>query len=100
MKPVRELRTQADVASWLAAGLALRTTKQNEAAKREFEITLQLNPKHARARGNLGLVLAEQGNLSAAAQQFQMALDLNPQDTIASDMLRQIGQAMKNAPPQ
>jgi len=59
---------------------------------------LQLNPKHARACGNIGLILAEQGNLSAAAQQFQMALDLNPQDALAADMLKQIEQAMKNAP--
>ena len=55
--------------------------------------TLAINPKHARARGYLGLVLTEQGNLAAAVQEFDIALRLYPQDEIARDMLRRIRQS-------
>ena len=55
---------------------------------------MQINPKHARARGNLGLVLAEQGKLPEAAEQFRMALQLNRDDEIARDMLARIEKTM------
>jgi hypothetical protein len=78
-------------------GLAYRTMKQLDNARREFETALQINPKHMRARGNLGLVLTEQGDLTAASEQFQTALRLNPQDEIARDMLARIRQTMSGS---
>jgi hypothetical protein len=71
-------------------GVAYRTMRQLEGARREFEKALESNPKHARAHGNLALVLTEQGDLSGAEQQFELALQLNPQDEIARDMLARI----------
>ncbi len=79
-------------------GLSLRAMKQLAEARLAFETTLKINPRHARARGNLGLVLAEQGDLPAAADQFEQALQLNPNDEIARDMLGQIRRAMGRTP--
>jgi Flp pilus assembly protein TadD/mono/diheme cytochrome c family protein len=71
-------------------GIAYRSMKALDMARAAFVSALQVNPKHARARGNLGLVLAEQGRLAEAAREFELALKLNPQDEIAADMLRRI----------
>jgi serine/threonine-protein kinase len=49
-----------------------------EAARREFEIALEINPDYATARHWYGLFLASQGQLDEALAETQIALKLDP----------------------
>ena len=52
--------------------------KQFEAAIRELNAVLALDPKNVEARGNLGVVQFLQGNFAAASQNLRQALRLQP----------------------
>jgi len=48
---------------------------------------LELEPDHAEARNNLGVIYARQGRTADAAEQFARAVELNPDYTDAQDNL-------------
>jgi tetratricopeptide (TPR) repeat protein len=52
--------------------------KRPEAAIREYQAILELDPKNADARGNLGVIAFVQGNCSVASEHFRLALKLQP----------------------
>jgi protein O-mannosyl-transferase len=59
-------------------GLAYRNQNQMEAALKEYQIAITLNPKHVMAAINLGNVYHELGHHDKAIQAYQRALGLNP----------------------
>ena len=56
-------------------GYNLLLQNKTESAEAEFRRALELNPKSATARNNLGTVLARRGDLQGALEQFQLAAD-------------------------
>jgi len=56
-------------------------------ARREFEITLRLNPVYPPAHQQLAFSFGEIGRLTDAERSFENAMDLNPSDTTARDGL-------------
>ena len=56
-------------------------------------MTILSNPDHAKAHGNLGLILFEEGNLAEAELHLESAQRLNPEDSIARETLEQIARS-------
>lgn len=56
-------------------GYNLVLQKKSGAAENEFRRALELNPKSATSRNNLGIVLTQRGDLKGALEQFQLAAD-------------------------
>lgn len=56
-------------------GYNLLLQNKTEAAEGEFRRALELNPKSATPRNNLGVVLARRGDLQGALEQFQSVAD-------------------------
>jgi Flp pilus assembly protein TadD len=71
-------------------GVLFRMQKKLPEAATEFASAVRLNPANARAQGNLGLVLMDQGAIDMAERYLQAALQLNPQDRIATEALNEI----------
>jgi tetratricopeptide (TPR) repeat protein len=93
-EPVLRAALQADPALadphyWL--GLSLRQHNRLTEARTEFAIATRLNPGWARAWGNLGLVLLDQGDKTAARAAFSRALALDPSDRLAKAYLEESG---------
>jgi tetratricopeptide (TPR) repeat protein len=75
-----------------------RAQSQLPAALAEFETAIRLNPKNAKAFGNLGIIFAEQGDLDKAEACFRRALRLNPTDQAARAALDGLQKARLNQP--
>jgi len=70
--------------------VAFRQQRKLAEAKAEFENALRLNPDNSKAHGNLGLILAEQGNWDQAESHFRSALRINPDDSLAQESLNEL----------
>ena len=81
--------TLADPHYWL--GLSLRQRNRLAEARTEFAIATRLNPAWARAWGNLGLVLLDQGDKAGARTALSRALALDPSDRLARAALEEMG---------
>ena len=68
-------------------GILHRMSNELPQAIADFRAAIGRNPANAKAHGNLGLLLVEQGQFGLAEIHLQTALRLNPQDTIARDTL-------------
>ncbi len=73
-------------------GYNLLLQNKTESAEAEFRRALELNPKSATARNNLGTVLARRGDLQGALEQFQLAADLATAHNNLAVVLLEIGQ--------
>ena len=62
-------------------------------ALQEYNEVVRLNPRHAVARINLGVVLVRQNRIGEAIQQFETALALDPNNAAAKDYLAQVQRA-------
>jgi superkiller protein 3 len=71
-------------------GLLFRMRNKLPEAASEFASAVRLNPLNAKAQGNLGLVLVDQGAIDMAEPYLREALRLNPQDSIARETLDEI----------
>ena len=60
------------------------------ASIKEYQETVRLNPRHAVARVNLGVMLVRQNRMDEAIQQFEAALAIEPGNAAAKDYLRQV----------
>ena len=74
-------------------GVIYRRRNDLASAKTEFEKTIQLNPKNARAYGNLGFIYLDTGNVEQAERSMRMAVNLDPTDQLARETLDKIVQA-------
>jgi hypothetical protein len=74
-------------------GVTCRLLSRPSEAKDAFNAVLKLNPSHGKAHGNLGFILAEEGQLGAAEAHLRLALETNPDDALARDILSQIQKA-------
>ena len=72
--------------------LAGELAAANEVADsiREYQETVRLNPQHAVAHVNLGVMLVRQNRTDEAIQQFEIALSVEPTNAAARDYLRQV----------
>jgi len=84
-----KLRFSDDEAHYFL-GLIHRTRQNIVDARQEFERTLQLNPAHYKAHGNLGMMSLSVGALDDAEYHFQSALRVHPGDAIAKQGLLEI----------
>ena len=66
-----------------ALGTVLLGQGRNEAAIREFQAALRLNPGDAEASNNLGIALLNQGQTAEAMTQFQNAVRFQPDNADA-----------------
>lgn len=71
-------------------GVVYRTQHHLTAARTELEAAIRLNPKNARAYGNLGFVFLDLGDLDQAEKNMRAAARLDPTDPLARDTLEQI----------
>ncbi len=65
------------------AGAALAGAGKTGEAKRAFGEALRLNPRDARARNDLGVLLEKEGDTAGAKQCYQAALEANPDFILA-----------------
>ena len=77
-------------------GYIYRGENHPAAARAEFETAVRLNPKNARAFGNLGFIFMEAGDLHQAEHNFRKALRLDPEDQLAKNALEKIRQSKSN----
>jgi tetratricopeptide (TPR) repeat protein len=70
-------------------GLALARTAKPEEALAAFQQAVQLDPKNAEARANLGKTQLNLGNLNEAISELREALRLDPRNTQAKRLLSQ-----------
>jgi tetratricopeptide (TPR) repeat protein len=68
----------AEASDLNANGIALMDAGKLDEASEKFRNALALNPSHAAAAYNLGLVLARQGKTSEAIEAFRTAIRLRP----------------------
>lgn len=64
-------------------GEALMNRGDLDAAIREYEVALSINPKDYISHSNLGVAQKGKGNLDEAIRQYQAALAINPKDSIS-----------------
>lgn len=83
-----KLRDDADPHYFL--GLVHRVGNRLDAAAAEFRAAIRAQPDHAKAYGNLGLVLVDRGDLAGAEQALERAVQLNPEDEIARGTLAEL----------
>jgi Flp pilus assembly protein TadD len=57
-----------------------------------------MDPNHAKAHNNLGVILAQIGNIRAASEQFARALELDPDNEDAAVNLEQARKALGQNP--
>ncbi|MGA8728028.1 MAG: tetratricopeptide repeat protein, partial [Terracidiphilus sp.] len=68
-------------------GMIYASLAQNEKAVDQLKLAVQLNPKSAAARTNLGTALLHSGKAALAGEQFRKALDLESQSYDANHNL-------------
>jgi Flp pilus assembly protein TadD len=68
-------------------GVIFRTQKRLTTARAEFETAIRLNPKNAKAFGNLACVFRDLGNLPRAERSIREAVRLDPTDALAREIL-------------
>jgi Tfp pilus assembly protein PilF len=71
-------------------GVVYRTQHHLTAARNEFETAIRLNPKNARAFGNLAVVFLDLGELDRAEKNIRQAVRLDPTDALARETLEEI----------
>jgi Flp pilus assembly protein TadD len=71
-------------------GVVYRTQHHLTAARNEFETAIRLNPKNARAFGNLAVVFLDLGELDRAEKNIREAVRLDPTDALARETLEEI----------
>ena len=74
-------------------GILNRMENKPAEAALDFRAAIEKNPLHAKAHGNLGLVLLELGRPDDARRALETALRLNPQDQLARETLAEIARA-------
>jgi len=79
----REAETPLDAEDWCALAVELEAC-DIEHARDAYRRALELDPKHAEARVNLGRLLHEAGETVAAEAHYRIALGFNPDDTTAA----------------
>ncbi len=80
-------------------GILHRMENKPAEAALAFRAAIERNPVHARAHGNLGLVLLELGRPDDARRELETALRLNPQDQLARETLEEINRARGGLKP-
>lgn len=78
-------------------GVIYRTQHHLTAARTEFETAIRLNPRNARAFGNLAFVFLDLGDLDQAEKKIRQAVLLDPTDALARETLRRI-QTLRGTP--
>jgi Flp pilus assembly protein TadD len=78
-------------------GVIYRTQNRLIAARAEFETAVRLNPKNAKAYGNLAYVFLGLGSQDRAERSIREAVRLDPTDPLAQETLDQI-LAIRRAP--
>ncbi len=73
-------------------GYNLLLQNKAEAAETEFRRALELNPKSATSRNNLGAVLVRRGDLAGALEQFQATADAATAHNNVAVVLLEMGQ--------
>jgi hypothetical protein len=79
-------------------GVLFRLQKKLQPARLAFEMALRRNPDHAKAHGNLGLVLIQIGDPLRGKQHLEAALRLDPGDEIAREMLAEVNKTLNGQP--
>ena len=74
-------------------GILQRMEGKPAKAALAFRAAVLRNPVHAKAHGNLGLVLLELGRPDEARLELETALRLNPQDQLAREALEEMARA-------
>ena len=74
-----------------------RLRKDQRSATVEFEKAIELNPKNARAFGNLAFVFLDLGKLERAERCMRRAVELDPTDQLSKDTLNQIQELRKRS---
>src|SRR5581483_9131680 len=64
-------------------GRAASRKGDNETALDHFQNAIQIDPEFTDAHNDLGVVLANLGNIGEAAEQFKKAIDLAPDHNVA-----------------
>ncbi len=72
-----------DAEAWYERGGRLEASAP-EQARAAYERALELAPRHAEARVNLGRLLHDAGDVAAAEHQYRLALAANPNDATAT----------------
>lgn len=78
-------------------GVIYRLRKDLRSATVEFEKAIELNPKNARAFGNLAFVFVDLGKLERAERCMRRAIELDPTDQLSKDALNQIQELRKRS---
>jgi len=89
------IRLQPGAEAHYFLGLLHRSAGRLDAAASDFRAAIALEATHAKAHGNLGLVLLENGDPDGAERELQAALTLNPGDEIARETIAEIRAARK-----
>lgn len=71
-------------------GAALLSAGDLDAARAQFEAVLRIDPEERSALGNLGLILARQGQTAEARSRFEQVLRLDPTDARARAALAEL----------
>ncbi len=69
---------QKDAAIWNKKGIAYQNLNELDAAKKNYERALKLNPKFAEAQNNIGTVQYSQKSYRSAVNTYKKALRLSP----------------------
>jgi Flp pilus assembly protein TadD len=89
------LKLREDAEPHYFLGLSHRLRNRLNDAANEFVAAIRIQPDHAKAYGNLGLVLIERGDLRGAEEALEKALQLNPEDELARTTLEELRAARK-----
>ncbi len=68
-------------------GILARMENRPGIAIQHFKEAVRLNPRNAKAFGNLGLIYFDQGNFPESEKSFRAAVEIDPGDAIAHDRL-------------
>ncbi|HLH57435.1 MAG TPA: tetratricopeptide repeat protein [Verrucomicrobiae bacterium] len=80
-------------------GVLYRTKNRLVAARAELEAAVRLNPKNAKAYGNLSYVFIGLGSLDRAERSIRQALKLDPKDPLSGEALEEIRRLRKSQNP-
>ncbi|MEC8379748.1 MAG: tetratricopeptide repeat protein [Myxococcota bacterium] len=88
----RALQIEKTAEAWYLRGRAYYNLSQWKKAEDDFRRATLSDPNHHSARGAVGLIQIEQGNLEGAAQTFRAVLRFDPKNKAALENLRQVEQ--------